>query len=515
MTYQAKFYITTPIYYINDVPHIGHAYTTIVADVLARYHRLKGEEVFFLTGTDENSQKNLEAASKAGERDLKKYLDKMSARWQKTWDLLNISNDDFIRTTEKRHLQAVKKFFLKVQKRGDIYLDVYDGLYCDSCEAYVTEGDLEEGKCPVHKKTPRLIKEKNYFFRLTNYREALLEHIEKNPDFIKPEKRRNEIVNYIQNHLTDISISRQNFSCGIPLPINRQHALYVWFDALINYLTAVDYGGQTIAAKKRFNKWWPADVHLMGKEITKFHAAFWPAMLMAAELPLPKTMFAHGFFTLNGEKMSKTLGNVVDPVELAKIYSNDAIRYFLLSEIKFGEDGNFSLVRLKEMYNKKLANELGNLVQRVLAMAEKYCAGKAPKHSAAAEGMDPLCEIDVWRDFEAAMADFRLDEAVNIAWKVVANANQLIDKEKPWNLAKDKGKKGHLNDLLYNLLETLRQLGWLFLPIMPESAEKIWQQLGLEVEKEKARPLDKAQIWGGLKEGTKIKKGQSLFPTIF
>ncbi len=508
-----KFYLTTPAYYINDVPHIGHAYTTIVADVLARYHRLKGEEVLFLTGTDENSQKNLEAARRAGERDLKKYLDKMSARWQEVWDSLNISHDDFIRTTEKRHLTAVKKFFLKVYRRGDIYPGNYDGLYCDGCEAFVTESDLENGQCPAHHKTPRLIKEKNYFFRLTNYREALLEHLEKNPGFVQPEKRRHEIISYIKNFMTDISISRQNFSCGIPLPNNKKHALYVWFDALINYLTAIGYGEKSVEGKKKFKKWWPADLQLVGKDILKFHASLWPAMLLSAGLPLPKTIFSHGYFTLNGEKMSKTLGNVVDPVELAKMYGNDAIRFYLLTEIKFGEDGDFSLVRLKEKYQSKLANELGNLVNRVLAMTEQYEKGMVPKHSAATEGLDPLCEIDIWRDYEAAFEAYRFDEVVNIIWRVVNGANQLIDKEKPWAQAKNENVRGRLRDLLYNLLETLRQLGWLLMPLMPETAEKIWQKLGLSAE-EKEKSLEKAKIWGGLKTGIKIKKDQPLFPII-
>lgn len=506
-----KFYLTTPIYYINDRPHIGHSYTTIVADVLARYYRMRGRDVFFLTGTDENSQKNLEAARRVGERDLKKYLDKMSARWRETWDSLDITCDDFIRTTEKRHRESVKKFFYQVFRRGDIYEGEYEGNYCDGCEAYISESELTEGKCPWHKKTPRRLKEKNYFFRLTNYREPLLEYIEAHPDFIQPAKARQEIISYIKNFMTDISISRQKMACGIPLPIDRQQVIYVWFDALINYLTGVGYGGRTAAAKAQFKKWWPADLHLVGKDIIKFHAALWPAMLMSAGLPLPKTVFAHGFFTVNGEKMSKSLGNMIDPVELAKIYSLDAVRFFLLSEIKFGEDGDFSLVRLKGQYNGKLAHELGNLVQRVLAMTEQYCRGKAPKFSAAAEGLDPLCEIDIWRDYELAVENYRFDEAIAVIWKVVAGANQLIDKEKPWGLFKNQNL-GRLGDVLYNLLETLRQLGGLLLPLMPETAEKIWQQLGLKVAEEKAKPLEKAKIWGGLKPGILIKRGEPLFP---
>lgn len=514
MSNTAKFYLTTPIYYINDQPHIGHAYTTIVADVLARYHRLKGEEVFFLTGTDENSQKNLEASRRDGERDLKKYLDKMSARWQETWDSLNITYNDFIRTTEKRHLLAVKKFFMKAYRRGDIYKGVYEGFYCVGCESFITENDLIDGRCPFHKKIPQRLKEKNYFFRLANYRRALLKYFDEHPEFVQPEKRRNEIISYIKDFMTDLSISRQNMSCGIPLPISRQQAIYVWFDALINYLTAIGYHEKSAQRKNStFKKWWPADVHIIGKDILKFHAAIWPGMLMSAGLPLPKKLFVHGFFTVNGEKMSKTLGNVIDPVELTKIYSNDALRWFLLSEIKFGEDGDFSLVRLKQVYETKLANELGNLVYRVLSMTEKYFQGLTPKFGPASEGLDPLCEIDVWRDYEKAMDNCCFEEAIALISRVIAGANQLIDKEKPWELSKNP-LSNRLADVLYNLLETLRQLGWLLLPIMPETSEKIWRQLGLEIAEEKAKSLAEARIWGGLKPGTKIQKGETLFPKI-
>lgn len=503
-----KYSLTTPIYYVNDRPHIGHAYTTIVADILARYHRLKGDEVYFLTGTDENAQKNLTAAQAAG-RELQNYLDEMSALWQRTWDDLDLSFDDFIRTTEKRHHAAVKKFFQAVYDRGDIYEDDYTGLYCDGCEAFLNEEELLEGKCEIHKKTPRKISEKNYFFRLTNYRDALLEHYETNPDFIQPKKRRQEVISYVKNFMTDISISRpaERVGCGIPLPIDKKHVIYVWFDALINYLSAVGYGSD----EKKIQKWWPADLHLMAKDIIKFHCALWPAMLMSAGLPLPKQIFAHGFFTINGEKMSKSLGNVVDPVEVGKIYGNAALRYFLLREIKFGEDGDFSLNRLKERYDNDLANELGNLVQRTLAMTEQFFDGLVPKPSNAAHGLDELCEIDVWRDYVLAMETLAFEEVLNVIWQVVRSANQLIDKEKPWALAKEK-KITKLADVVYNLLETMRQLAWLLLPIMPETADNIWRQLGITPEKEKEQSLNKAKIWGGLSHGIKISKGAPLFP---
>ncbi len=504
-----KFYLTTPIYYINDRPHIGHAYTTLIADTIARYHRLKGEEVLFSTGTDENSQKNVDAAKKRGEENITKYLDQMSATWQETWDELDVTNNDFVRTTEGRHHKAVYEFFDRVNKKGDIYKGIYEGWYCDGCEAYLNENELVDGKCVYHLKEPRKIQEENYFFRLTNYRSQLLKYIRDNPNFILPEKRKNEVVNYIKEGMTDISISRPNLKCGIPFPLDDTHAIYVWFDALINYLTVTGFGQD----ETKFKKWWPADLHLLAKDILKFHAALWPAMLMSAGIVLPKSVFVHGFFTVNGEKMSKSLGNVVDPIELSKIYTTDAIRYYLLSEIKFGEDGDFSLVRLKDKYNSALANNFGNLLNRTLAMTEKYFDGMVPLATFKAESLDPLCEIDSWKDFETAMESYRFDVAVGTVWKIIDGANKFIDDSKPWDLAKD-DKKERLAEVIYNLLETLRQIGWMLLSVMPEAAEKIWTQLGLDPAQEKTVDWELAKIWGGLKAGTKISKGDPIFPRI-
>lgn len=504
-----KFYLTTPIYYINDRPHIGHAYTTLIADTIARYHRLKGEDVLFATGTDENSQKNVEAAAKKGETDIEKYLNEMSALWQETWDELDITNDDFVRTTETRHHTAVNAFFDRVNKKGDIYKGFYEGLYCDGCEAFWNESELVDGLCPFHKKAPRKIQEENYFFRLTNYRAALLEHIEKHPEFVQPEKRKNEVVSYIKNDMTDISISRPNLKCGIPFPLDNTHAIYVWFDALVNYLTVPGFAKD----EEKFNKYWPADVHLLAKDILKFHAALWPAMLMSAGLALPKVVFVHGFFTVNGEKMSKSLGNAIDPIELSKIYTTDAIRYYLLSEIKFGEDGDFSLVRLKEKYNSALANNFGNLLNRTLSMTEQYFAGLVPVASNKSEGLDNLCEIDSWNEFEKAMEIYRFDEAVGAIWRVIDGANKFIDDTKPWAIAKTDDKE-KLADVMYNLLETLRQVGWMLLPIMPDAAEKIWIQLGLDPAIEKEKSIEDAKVWGGLKSGLKIQKGEPIFPRL-
>lgn len=531
MAKRNKFYITTPIFYINARPHIGSAYTVFAADILARFHRMKGEEVYFLTGTDENSVKNVAAAKESG-KDVKDYLDEMAAIWQETWDSLGISNDDFIRTTERRHIEAVFNFFKEVKKKGDIYEGIYEGYYCDGCEAFLSKEDLVDGKCPNHKRKPQYLREKNLFFKLTKYRDKLLKHIEKNPDFIQPSSRRNEVVSYIKDFMTDFSISRERAEWGIPVPTSKNvmlnsfrrpnqflkqvqddktnRVLYVWFDALINYISAVGYGTD----EKKFKKWWPVDLHLVGKDIIKFHCAYWPAMLMSAGLPLPKKIFAHGFFTVEGQKMSKSLGNVIDPIEISRKYGIDALRYFLIREIKFGEDGDFSLRRLEEVYNSELANELGNLVNRVLAMTDRYFKSKVPSVVISSRarnlaGAKRLAQLV--RNYEKAMEELGLHDAVESVLALVRSCNQLIDKEKPWELAKKDVKR--LANVIYYLLDSLRILSWLLWPIMPETAEKIWEQLGI-LKSERKRKWEVAIKFGGLKRGTKIKKGEPLFPKI-
>ncbi|MEK9152847.1 MAG: methionine--tRNA ligase [Patescibacteria group bacterium] len=493
-----KFYLTTPIYYVNDAPHIGHAYATILADVLARYHRLKGDEVFFLTGTDENSQKNTEAAEKNGYTDIRAYLDMMSVKWRESFRALDITFDRFIRTTEDEHKSAVNKFWSAVEANGDIYEGVYEGLYCNGCEMFKTETDLVGGNCPLHKTPPKHLKEKNYFFKLSSYREKLLAHIDANPEFIMPEGRRNEVRSYVDKFMEDVSISRETMKWGIPVPGHPGSVVYVWFDALINYLSGVGYGSD----EKKFARLWPADLHLVGKDIIKFHCALWPAMLMSAGLPLPTRVFATGFFTVNGDKMSKSLGNVIDPVKLAGRFGNDALRFFLLREIPVGGDGDFSTTRLAERYSSDLANEFGNLLHRVLSMAEKYFDGKVPL---AAEGSVPQ-----WAAYEKGLETLDFAMALDAIWEILRDSNKMIDTEKPWVLAKSDTDK--LGKLLYLLLERLRHAGWMLLPIMPASAKKLFAQLG--IPDEDRRPYEEAKAWGGLIEGGILQKGEPLFPRL-
>jgi methionyl-tRNA synthetase len=472
----SKFYITTPIFYVNDIPHIGHAYTTIVADMLARYHRRKGSEVFFLTGTDENSQKNVEAADKKG-KDIVEYTNEMAATWRETWLKLGVSFDRFIRTTSPEHKKGVYDFFEKVHANGDIYEGDYEGYYCVACEAFITESDLVDGKCGIHKTKPEKIKEKNYFFKASKYRDQLLEHIEKYPEFVQPEKRRNEIVNYIKDHFDDFSITRQSIDWGIPLPIDDSQVIYVWFDALLNYFTGIGYGQD----EDKFRKFWPADVQLVGKDIIKFHCALWPAMLLSAGYPLPKTVFAHGYFTIGGVKMSKSLGNVIDPLKLAEEYGFDAIRYFLLREIPFGDDGDFSLDRLKERYNADLANDLGNLVQRSLNMIEKFSEGSLDREAKLQKSIDQA-------KLEELIENFRLDEALQEIWRVVSWANKYIEDQKPWVLAKaDENEK--LAAVLSQLYGIIKQVGEALSPFLPETSEKIKQLLDVEKLQVPDKPL--------------------------
>lgn len=495
-----KFYLTTPIYYVNDRPHIGHAYATFAADVLARYRRMLGDEVYFLTGTDENAQKNVKAAHKAGSVDIQEYVDRMSAVWQETWKELNVSNNDFIRTTESRHIVGVEKFWHAVEAAGDIYKGTYEGLYCLGCEAFKTESELVDGLCPDHHEKPELLKEENYFFRLSKYRDALLKHIDEHPDFILPASRRNEIINYIRDHLNDTSISRPTKGWGIPVPGDSSQVMYVWFDALINYLTAVGYG----LDDERFKKWWPADLHLVGKDIIKFHCALWPAMLMSAGLSLPKHVFAHGFFTIDDKKISKSLGNAIDPRDLIETYGLETLRYFLLREIPFGGDGDFSIERIAARYDADLASGLGNTVSRILTLA----VDRDLKLS------DDLKSVvaEVVKDYRTALDGIELHAALEAIWRALKACDQYIDTNEPWKLAKDETKADELTKVLGTLIEALRLIAWLLIPFMPETARKIFDALGFS--NEESRAFSEAIVWGAQAAKPQPKKIAALFPRL-
>ncbi len=459
-----KFYITTPIYYTNQAPHIGTAYTTVAADVLARYYRLKGEKVFFLTGTDEHGENIAQAAKKAG-KSPQEFVDEIAKLFKKAWQKLNISYDDFIRTTEPRHQKGVEKFLLKLKESGKVYQDEYQALYCAGCEDFVFKKDLVDGKCPLHKKEPKLVSETNYFFKLTDFLPQVKELIEKDKIVIEPKERRKEVLSLLKQDLGNLSISRQKVKWGIDLPFDKKQRIYVWVEALANYITAIGYENNP----KKFKEFWPADLHLIAKDIVKFHAVYWPALLLAIGLKLPKRIFVHGFFTIDGQKMSKTLGNVIDPVYLADKYGADAVRYFLLREISFGQDGDFSIKRLEERYNADLANGLGNLVSRVLTLSEKAKV-KSPSKSA----LDKEIKAAQKR-YEQALKDIKLNEALDAVWKVISVCDEYIEKNKPWGLAKNNQEK--FNQVISELLSAIKEIANLLKPFIPETSEKILKQL--------------------------------------
>jgi len=505
-----KFYVTTPIYYVNDKPHIGHAYTTVAADIIARFNRFLGRDVFFLTGTDEHGQKIQQAAEKRG-MSPKEFVDSLVPTFKTLWEKLNISYDRFIRTTEEKHVKAVQYIFKKCYENGDIYLGEYEGWYCIPCETYYTEKDLIDGKlCPACKREVVRVKEESYFFRLSKYQDKLLELYEKNPHFIAPEFRKNEIINFVKQGLKDLSISRTSFTWGIPVPINEKHVIYVWFDALTNYLTAVGYPED----EETFNRYWPADLHLVGKDILRFHAVYWPAFLMSAGLEIPKRIFAHGWWTVNGEKMSKSKGNVVDPFEIVEKFGADQLRFFMFREVTFGLDGDFSCEKLTARINGELANDLGNLFNRTLSMLKKYTDSIVPEPKGRESDLDKELQekaLNTLSKIKELIPKGELTKALEETWKFVNFVNYYIDRSAPWTLKKE-GKE-ELSRVLYNTIEALRFITAFLYPYIPTASEKMASAIGL---KEKASSLRAREFewWGGIKPGTEVQKSIILFPRI-
>ncbi len=499
-----KYYITTPIYYVNDAPHIGHTYTEIAADALARWKRLQGYEVRFLTGTDEHGMKIASSAAAMG-REPQEHVDINCGKFVEAWEKMGISYDDFIRTTQERHKKTIQAVFSRLHEKGDIYKGTYQGWYCKPCEAYWTEFQLQDKKvCPDCGRPVEKIEEEAYFFALSRYQDRLLSYINSHPDFIRPASRRNEVVNFIQSGLKDLNVSRTNFSWGIQVPFNPGHVIYVWFDALINYISAIGYPQDM----EEFSKWWPADVHLMGKEIVRFHAVIWPAILMALDLPLPGVVFGHGWWTVEGQKMSKSVGNVVDPVALSEEFGLDAVRYFLMREVPFGSDGDFSRQALISRYNSDLANDLGNLLSRTLTMIDKYFGGTVPKaQKLTASSQDAVFSeliIDTPKKYEQAMDEILPSEALACVWGLISFANSYIEQKAPWSLAKQ-GKTQELAAVMANLFESLRVVSILIEPFMPETSVRMRQQMGLD---------GAGGSCSGKDADIKVQKGAPLFPRL-
>jgi len=504
-----KYYITTTIPYANAEPHIGFALEILYADIMARYQRLLGKDVYFLTGTDEHGQKMYKTA-KENNRDPFDFASEKSAAYERLIDVWNISNNDFIRTTEDRHKDRAKIFWQKSMDNGDIYKKKYTGFYCVGCESFKTEKDLVDGKCPYHEQELEKISEENYFFRLSKYQAQLEEFFENNPDFIYPKSRHNEMKQILDQGLEDISVSRskEKLSWGIPVPNDDDQVMYVWFDALTNYITALGWGGED---DQLFKSYWPADAHILGKDVNKFHSLLWPAMLMSAGLELPKKNAVHGFMTLNGKRISKSSGNIIDPMELADEFDLEALRFFLTAEIPYESDGDFSRDKFIHRYTADLANGLGNLTNRVLVMIEKYCDYRVPEVENAEEDLIKELKDNIWPKYVDFMEKFEFHNAIGETWKFIAYCDQLITDRQPWNLVKE-GRQTEVNDLLHHLAEALRQIAVMLWPIMPETAEKIFQQLGLDVLKEKAKPLGELKNWVQLTVGNEIKRGEALFP---
>jgi methionyl-tRNA synthetase len=514
-----SFYLTTPIYYVNDAPHIGHAYTTVAGDVLTRWHRQRGESVWFLTGTDEHGQKVMRTAEENGVAP-QAWADKLvTDAWKPTWYALNIANDDFIRTTEPRHMDRVQKFLTSLKDAGFIYEGNYEGPYCVGCEEFKLPGDLIDDKgeklCPLHSKPVEIVKETNWFFKLSAFAQPLLDHYKKNPGACQPESARNEVISFLEGGVTDLSISRSTFDWGIPVPWDTDQVVYVWFDALLNYATAV---GLTDAPDseggKKFAQTWPADVHLVGKDILRFHAVIWPAMLMAAGLDIPKKVFAHGWLLVGGEKMSKSKLTGIAPADITDHFGVDAFRYYFLRAIPFGTDGSFSWEDMSARYTSELANDFGNLASRLAAMIEKYCEGAIP---AVARDTDLSTALEsVVAKADAAMEVLDFQGAIVAIMDFCKQVNGYVTIKEPWILAKDPANQGVLEEVLYNTAESLRALAVLLHPVMPATTEILWASIGAEATLGAigAQKISSVAQWGQLPQGALVTKGAVLFPRL-
>jgi methionyl-tRNA synthetase len=512
MADKPTFYITTPIYYPNDKLHIGHSYTTVAADALARYKRLRGYDVMFLTGTDEHGQKIQLRAQEAG-KPVMEFLDEIIAWIRDLWDRLDISYDDFIRTTEPRHTKVVEEIFERLIDQGDIYLGDYEGWYCTPCESFWAERELVDGKCPDCGREVKFVKEQSYFFRMSKYVDRLLEYYEQHPDFIQPESRKNEMINnFIKPGLQDLCVSRTSFDWGIHVRRDPKHVVYVWLDALTNYITAIGYGSDDPAMRAKFERYWPADVHFIGKEIVRFHVIYWPIILMALGLPLPKKVYSHGFLLMKDGKMSKSKGNVIDPKLLIERYGSDAIRYFLLREIPFGQDGVFTPEALVERLNYDLANDLGNLIHRTAAMLHRFCGGEIPAPGAREEVDQALVDLALQTvpEMEAHMEALQFSVALQDIWRLIRQANKYIDDTAPWALHKA-GQRERLSTVMYTLCEVIRMITIMLQPFLPRATQRVFEQYSLEPEETEWETL---RNFGVLRPGKRVAKAEPLFPRL-
>ena len=511
-----SFYLTTPIYYVNDAPHIGHAYTTVAGDVLTRWHRQRGESVWFLTGTDEHGQKVMRTAEANGVAP-QAWADKLvEEAWKPNWQALNIANDDFIRTTEVRHMERVQKFLTSLKDKGFIYQGDFEGPYCVGCEEFKLPGDLLEGNlCPIHSKPVENVKETNWFFKLSEFTQPLLDHYKKNPEACQPESARNEVVSFLEGGVRDLSISRSTFDWGVPVPWDTDQVVYVWFDALLNYATAVGLTDDADSeGGKKFAQTWPADVHLVGKDILRFHAVIWPAMLMAAGLAVPKKVFAHGWLLVGGEKMSKSKLTGIAPADITDHFGVDAFRYYFLRAIPFGSDGSFSWEDMSARYTSELANDFGNLASRLAAMVEKYCGGVLPAVAEDAELSASLKKTVATAD--AAMQALDFQGGITAIMDFCKQVNGFVTIKEPWILAKDPANQKVLEDVLYNTAESLRALAVLLHPIMPGTTEILWESLGAKATLGEigSQKIDAVSQWGQLPPGATVTKTPVLFPRL-